>query len=300
MIPSAGEADAASFPQEAQQSLSHLERRAPSDFITAMTQSLRKQDSHGRHQANSFIFLNLKDNLAAEHEHSQELGLELSTSHSAAEPLNPTCKLNLQLGFICWEGNSPSMEACREKGHRSAKLLPPKFPGAAGRRRGRCCRGSRTQLLECLCRVCTAWEEMSSSNPSLPLPALPFSPLPALLGKPLPIKAVEQFLQHPGILNVAISGNVNKKGKKDALVGATKFTPWGCTQLIWISEVPNSPITFNPACGLLSFQFQRGMVIPLKQQHFSCCEAQQSTQDGFSSKIRTGKPKGPGEPKAMR
>lgn len=52
MIPSAGEADAASFSQEAQWSLSHLERRDPSNFITAMTQSLRKQDGHGRHQGN--------------------------------------------------------------------------------------------------------------------------------------------------------------------------------------------------------------------------------------------------------
>lgn len=60
MIPSAGEADAASFSQEAQRSLSHLEGEnsqcASYDFITGMTQSLRKKDGHGSHQANSFIF----------------------------------------------------------------------------------------------------------------------------------------------------------------------------------------------------------------------------------------------------
>lgn len=90
MIPSAGAADAASFSQEAQQSLSHLERRAPSDFKTAMTQSLRKQDGHGRDQIKLIYFLNLKDSLAVEDEHSRELSLEPSTPHPAPEPPNPT------------------------------------------------------------------------------------------------------------------------------------------------------------------------------------------------------------------
>lgn len=137
-------------------------------------------------------------------EHSQELSLELSTP----ELPNPTCKVNLLLGFICWGGNSPPVEACREKGHKSAKLLLPKLLQDRGVR-------AAEELLAApresdqLCRVCTAWEEMSSSNSSLPLPALPFSPQPVLLRRTLPKKAAEQLLQYPGIPNVAISSNVN-------------------------------------------------------------------------------------------
>lgn len=79
-----------------------------------------------------------------------------------------------------------------------------------------------------------------------------------------------------------------KKRKKDAPMGAAKFTPWGCPQFISISEVPNTPTAFNPACSLFSSQFKRGMVIPLKQQPSSCCKPQQSTRMGFPPRYGLG------------
>lgn len=141
----------------------------------------------------NLFFKKLKDNLAVEHKHSWELIPELSTPHPTAEPPNPTCKVNLLLGFICWRGNSPSMEAGREKGHKSAKLLLPKLPQGRSRAEGSVLPRephAAPPVSDQLCRACTAWEEMSSSSSSLPLPALPFSPLPVLLGRPLPIKQV--------------------------------------------------------------------------------------------------------------
>lgn len=132
-----------------------------------------------------------------EREDIWELILELSTPHPAAEPPSPTCEVNLLPGFICWGENSPSVEACGEKGRKSAKLLLPKPPQGHLQPEGSVLLRephAAPRVSDQLCRVCTAWEEMSSSNSALPLPALPFSPLPALLGRPLPIKAAEQIL----------------------------------------------------------------------------------------------------------
>lgn len=75
--------------------------------------------------------------------------------------------------------------------------------------------------------------------------------------------------------------------------------PQGCPQrcpgpkLISISaKAPKPPAAFVPA----NFQSARGMVIPLKQQHFPRLEWQVPTQDGLPSKMWAGKPRGPGEP----
>lgn len=111
-------------------------------------------------------------------EHSQGAPPPPSRAHG------PTCKVNLLLGFICRRENSPCVEVRREEDRKSRHL-----PGAVRSRRGPCCRGSCTQLCalvrvsDQLRRVCTAWEEISSSNSFLGLPALPFSPPPELLGR---------------------------------------------------------------------------------------------------------------------
>lgn len=75
-------------------------------------------------------------------------------------------------------------------------------------------------------RVCTAWEEMSSSNSFLRLPALPFSPLPELLGR-------TSFARKSGVV-IVTSGEPkccyfhHSKLKKAKKKGASKLTPWTC------------------------------------------------------------------------
>lgn len=135
-------------------------------------------------------------------------------------------------------------------------------------------------------RVCTAWEEISSSNSFLRLPALPFSPLPELLGR-------TSFACKSGVV-IVTSGEPkccyfhHSKLKKAQKKGHFKINPldlWSCSQ--------RRPVLFNlnvckgirissslgPAGGL--FQSTRRTMIPLKQQYFLCLNKKRATQDGL-------------------